>query len=633
MRLRAVVVSLMAAVATEAAPMDAAAQVGWRNVKAFGALGDGLTDDTDAIQRGLDAVAKEGGTLYFPRGVYVVVPTRKRHLRVGSNTTIEGEGLPTVIRVRDEVGDYGYLFGNPTPSTWIENVTIRRIRLDQNCARNGAGDIRPADFTRCQALVYFTLFKNVEIDDVVFSPTCGGTAVSLNGKGSTGARITRSRFRFVRGHSGEGNGKYDNSAIYVSARNHVVQGNTFEAEITEAARGAIETHEGPSIVSGNMSDGYETGVNIVSASFETPHISNINVSGNTFTGTGRGIQLWSATGRAIRNVIIANNTIGIANGARNAYNAAGIDFIRNDVNGKLDGAFENVSVTGNVLWFDPSSGAGRHDYNTTAAIGIAPTGNVRNVVVANNVVMNAPVQGVIFAPGPKGEGASVRIVNNVLTNVGSDGRAPRELRATVTLGGRLRDVEVRGNTISDDAPTCSGYQWLRVKEGRMERVRVDDNAISVRSGGLKMSMDGAQIDVGSRPEVRAVGSWPPEKLSVRAGDLIMRGSVGEDAEVSGVLVAETSGTWGHLTGVVASGRRGSSTVEVSETGALSVGDWIHIAGQPPLKIEYVAGHVVELSKVLSRDIEGMTVQFFEPRAAEMPLVPQSLPGGFTSPGR
>jgi hypothetical protein len=41
------------------------------NVKDFGALGDGLTDDTVAISNAWSALMTRGGTLYFPPGVYL----------------------------------------------------------------------------------------------------------------------------------------------------------------------------------------------------------------------------------------------------------------------------------------------------------------------------------------------------------------------------------------------------------------------------------------------------------------------------------------------------------------------------------------------------------------------------------
>ena len=39
------------------------------NVKTYGAVGDGVTDDTDAMQDAMDAVSSSGGgKIYFPTG-------------------------------------------------------------------------------------------------------------------------------------------------------------------------------------------------------------------------------------------------------------------------------------------------------------------------------------------------------------------------------------------------------------------------------------------------------------------------------------------------------------------------------------------------------------------------------------
>lgn len=45
---------------------------GWYNVTAYGAVGDGVTDDTAAIQAAVDAAEVSGGTVTLPRGSYLV---------------------------------------------------------------------------------------------------------------------------------------------------------------------------------------------------------------------------------------------------------------------------------------------------------------------------------------------------------------------------------------------------------------------------------------------------------------------------------------------------------------------------------------------------------------------------------
>src|SRR5215470_10631643 len=48
----------------------------WANVKTnYGAVGDGVTDDTAAIQKGLNALGPTNATLYFPAGTYRITQT------------------------------------------------------------------------------------------------------------------------------------------------------------------------------------------------------------------------------------------------------------------------------------------------------------------------------------------------------------------------------------------------------------------------------------------------------------------------------------------------------------------------------------------------------------------------------
>lgn len=76
----------------QAASAAVIAPSGWINVRDFGALGNGVADDTAAIQAACDAlmVASNGvfgGTVYLPRGTYLL----SRGLILGSGTNLLGD--------------------------------------------------------------------------------------------------------------------------------------------------------------------------------------------------------------------------------------------------------------------------------------------------------------------------------------------------------------------------------------------------------------------------------------------------------------------------------------------------------------------------------------------------------------
>ncbi|GAB3093689.1 right-handed parallel beta-helix repeat-containing protein [Lysobacter terrae] len=52
-----------------------------RNVRNYGALGDGAHDDTTGIQRAIDSLPSTGGTVYVPAGTYLIDATRTVRLR------------------------------------------------------------------------------------------------------------------------------------------------------------------------------------------------------------------------------------------------------------------------------------------------------------------------------------------------------------------------------------------------------------------------------------------------------------------------------------------------------------------------------------------------------------------------
>ena len=97
------------------------------SVKDFGAVGDGVADDTAAINAALASV-NLGGAVYFPAGVYRVTAL----LAIPGGVIVYGDGM-TATRVRQEGAAYCFALGN--------GAVMRDMRLDGSASATGGINI------------------------------------------------------------------------------------------------------------------------------------------------------------------------------------------------------------------------------------------------------------------------------------------------------------------------------------------------------------------------------------------------------------------------------------------------------------------------------------------------------------
>jgi hypothetical protein len=96
------------------------------NVKDFGAVGDGVADDTVAIQAAINSIGSKGGLVYFPAGTYLVSST----ITISKDKTyLQGQGNNSIITRNTDYGNTFVFTGNTTTGLNLFDVGISDIKI------------------------------------------------------------------------------------------------------------------------------------------------------------------------------------------------------------------------------------------------------------------------------------------------------------------------------------------------------------------------------------------------------------------------------------------------------------------------------------------------------------------------
>lgn len=457
----------LGALASATEGIEWATPFGVIDVRTYGAVGDGVTDDTAAIQLALDAVPTRGAIVYFPSAEYVVSPVlNTKWLKVKSNTTLAGTGT---IRVADDAGDYRTVFGaSPTLFSAVENITFRDLTIDQNIPGNITCDVTVATAaTTQQAAIAFFAITNGLVERVRFD-TCGGiNTVVFNGSSTCrDVEVRNCYFNFAQAESSTPG--YDNSAIYMNAFGMAVLDNVFETDsISEAARAACEVHTSRAVVANNRTYNYRTIANVVAEGTATE--MNAVVSSNVMMNGCNGITLWSITGKTMGNVVVVANSISLANSTWASNSSWGIAFY-NDSSGDLDGSYQDINILGNTITAQKEN---RADYAFASEAGLllVARGTIRNVTAANNIIKNIPCQGVRLE-SVSNNAYSCHIRTNQFIDCGNNTSATSGYRTNIVLAGNVKENStVEDNTIVDtDAVTFRGFGGIILSGGSSQGI-------------------------------------------------------------------------------------------------------------------------------------------------------------------
>ena len=438
------------------------------NVMGFGAKGDGVTDDTLAIQAAVTSLATSGGTVWFPPGVYIISQPISR---ASVPMVLAGAGMgASTIRISASIAatvfDNKAMFIDATPSTAVQH-SAKDLTFDFNGLNIPTARIPSnAQFLYLPSQSFLTRCEMINrISNPSYSSNFGmfiggsdiyiagnyfhqdafvtNTTATISGTGSQVVTPTSMAGIYV----GQllwidGVGQTNPELVKVTAvtpgvnftasyqRSHSgsvsVQGWTVNNDFIGGGTSSPSTPSRGLIVTGNRFE------NLESDSYQRTNAYNDVITSNTCMNCIQGILVQGGSGTTVANNIIDNSQFGIypllSSGAGIWLNNAG-------TSDQLD-----VSITGNTI-------------NTHVnGIVVSPSANtVRTVAISGNVVDTVLYTGIFV------QGYNVNVSANTIRNVSQAGVTITQPGFSVPASGILHGAgsfnSIIGNTIIDERGT------------------------------------------------------------------------------------------------------------------------------------------------------------------------------------
>lgn len=388
------------------------------NVKAFGAKGDGITDDTRSIQKAIDAASPLlKTTIYFPTGIYNIASYTKTTIflinyciKLHSNLDLKGDGDISIIRFADHLFDKkdtsanAHLFYGED----IKNISFSELAIDMN----GSNNLVPEDILKNHAAIFAYGGENYRILNVTIKNCSGTNMLNIMRKGKN---LLVENCRFINGgnYVGTGipnSGQIDFSFVYSEWDSTIVKNNIIQQQNIDIAlgnySGGIELHGNNSTARDNYIEGCWPAI-YISSSREL--LENVTVENNIILKSVTGISFWVEA--AMKNIRIENNLIKLtyARSAKNDF-CTGIRI----PNGNVKDYTKKLANAAPIYDLQISDNQIEADSMKTMSIGML-LHSLHQTTITNNIIKGMNYGGIVLQ-GSKWGMDTLLVENNTFIN-------------------------------------------------------------------------------------------------------------------------------------------------------------------------------------------------------------------------
>jgi hypothetical protein len=533
------------------------------NVKDYGAIGDGSTDDNSAIQSALTAGA--GGAVFLPPGRYSVTG-----LTIPSDTELFGAGWTSQLLVRSSAGIYP-LYAAPGK----HDIHLHDFSIDGNKANITGNSNDPPDpltpFPVCAFIAAGTKTSpclRVHVDRLrVFNQKRLGIVFQNVQAGAVRDCLVEDNER-------------DGITVYFDSKNLVIRGNSV-ARCGDDYIG-INSEDGPT-AGGNLCENIVVAENTLTGpgsnsgrgrGMTVRGGKSINVVGNVIADVSQsGIKLQDYLTTTLTDVIVADNVIehtgylGSSDGDGVIVDCSGSNIRR-------------VVVEGNKIRATAQNGIRLRNSKSTKA-----DDDLRDIVLRGNAIHDSGEGGIGFSTGT---GHNDYLIEANAIRGGTGG--------IIVDAGTLKRIHVRGNMVS--RTSGNGIRMRLIAAGSIQDNQVFDDrggsatqTVGINLFGLSGNFmfggntvwgnttadyqnDGSHSATFQGPylALRAGTTWDPGSLANGSKETkavtVAGAAVGDECAVS--LASVTNAGW-TLTGVVTAANTVTATLVNNTGGTVDLG--------------------------------------------------------------